>query len=257
MKKITSALLAAIACVSAASAATTGTTATGFYAGLNAGAANTNVKATFTNANSTSGGLTSINTVNTKYDAGKMAYLFGAFGGYGLQLGQSAYVGFELYGGFDSTKVSPFDDSASGGINGGLWKTTVKRTNFYGLKPRVGLMVTPSTLAYIGLGIEGGKWKVQYAPNLNQRNSAATSTIAGTASANSVNASKGGLAFAPTVGFDMFVSKNLFVRAEYSYLFGPKVTFNTDISAFGDVTGNVGKLTFLSTQHAFKVGVGY
>jgi opacity protein-like surface antigen len=257
MKKITLALLAAIASAGVASAntspAVTGTSSTGFYAGLNLGFANTNVKYSYL----TSGGTaTGVNLNNFTSDTGKLSYLFGAFGGYGLQLNQGAYVGFELYGGFDSTKFNPNNDSASGASQG-TWKVTVKRTNYYGIKPRVGYFLTPNTLAYLGFGVESGKWQAVVDPNLNATGTGSVGTVSNyPASAKQFKGSKSGVSFAPAIGLETYVTKNLFVRAEYSYLFGPKITVNQDITGY-NLAGNSVAHTFRISQQAFKIGFGY
>jgi opacity protein-like surface antigen len=254
MKKVTSALLAAVALSSAAFAAEKGSM-TGFYLGANVGAANTNVKYDW-KVDGVSNATTRAQL--TKTDGGKMGFLFGAFAGYGMGFGNNAYVGAEVYGGLDTTKVNTLDDSASGTLIS-LGKASVKRTNYYGIAPRLGYMITPSTLAYVRLGVEAGKWTAEYAPN-----AAAVDANIGTADPATAKAtrkaSKNSISLAPGLGFETALSKNLFVRAEYSYLFGPKMNIDYDISKLtngNQFNGTKVKQTFKVTQHAFKVGVGY
>lgn len=260
MKKLTTALLAAAALTTAAFAE--GSAGTGFYLGASAGVANTNVKYSYVSEQPKASGTTQ----NFNSQSGKMAGLFGAFAGYGMVVGQGAYVGGEVYGGFDTTKVTPYDDSATNtvGLNpNGFHKTTVKRSNFYGLAARLGYMVTPSTLAYIRLGVEAGKWTAQVVPNqaaVSASASANAATSAQTASAlATVSKSKNSISFAPGLGLETYINKNLFIRAEYSYLFGPSITAIQDTTAVQNsyINGNSMKHTIKISQHAFKIGVGY
>ena len=63
----------------------------------------------------------------------------------------------------------------------------------------------------------------------------------------------------PGFGVDMFVTKNLFLRAEYTYMFGPKITVKQDIRGYDNTVfaGDYVVHKFQITQQTFKVGVGY
>lgn len=264
MKKLTTALLAAAA-ISGAAFAEGNTASSGFYLGANAGVANTNVKYSFTNT-----GVAANTTYtaaqlqqNFKSDSGKMAGLFGAFAGYGMVVGQGAYFGGEAYAGLDSSKLSTYDDSNTGAATG-YFKSTVKRTNYYGLAARIGYMVTPSTLAYIRLGVEAGKWQAQVVPNaatITQQPALIASGSSQQAGSNKTfTKSKNTLSFAPGLGLEAYVTKNMFLRAEYSYLFGPSISgLNQDIQGYpnSSFAGTNVLHTFKITQHQFKIGVGY
>jgi len=266
MRKLTTALLAAAA-ISGAAFAEGNTASSGFYLGANAGVANTNVKYSFANQNVSNLNATNYTvaqlTQNFKADSGKMAGIFGAFAGYGMVVGQGAYFGGEVYGGLDSSKLSPYDDSNTGAATG-YFKATVKRTNFYGLAARVGYMVTPSTLAYIRLGIEGGKWQAQVVPDsatITQQPTAFNSaTDAQKAASNKTfTKSKNSISFAPGLGLEAYITKNMFLRAEYSYLFGPTINLSQDITGYPNsaFAGSSVAHSFKITQHQFKIGVGY
>ncbi|MDP5370201.1 MAG: outer membrane beta-barrel protein, partial [Pseudomonadota bacterium] len=238
MKKFTSALLAVTALTAAnVFAAGAVDSKTGAYLGGNVGMANTNVKYGYSNDNSfatLSGAalpaLTAARAQNYKAEAGKLNPLFGLFAGYGMQVG-TMYFGGEVYGGFDSAKVSPYDDSATG-ASAGYWKTSVKRTNFYGLAPRIGFFVTPSTMLYVKLGIEGGKWTAQVDPNAASIDGSAANADQKAASKKQFNSTKNPISFVPGLGLDAFITKNLFLRAEYTYLFGPKMTVNQNVDGY-------------------------
>lgn len=260
MKKFTSALLAVTALTAAnAFAAGAVESKTGAYLGGNVGMANTNVKYGYMNQNVGK----AVRQQNFKAETGKFNALFGLFAGYGMQVG-SMYFGGEVYGGFDSTKVSAYDDSASG-TSVGYWKASVKRTNFYGIAPRLGFFVTPSTMLYAKLGIEGGKWTATVNPNAGTIDTYASTTGTNptadqkTKSKIATVASKNSISFTPGLGVDMFVSKSLFIRAEYSYMFGPKITAVQDTNGYNNdvMDGSSVKHTFQITQQTFKVGVGY
>jgi len=241
MKKLTSILLVAAA---ATAVHAEGTSATGFYAGANVGIANTQAKYTANSVNPAATGSTS--TQNFKAETGKMGALFGVFAGYGMTFAQGAYAGFELSGGLDTTKFDAYNDSAT--TKNGFPKVTLKRTNFYGLAGRLGYMVTPSTLAYVKLGIEAGKWKADVTPNQNIENTYYADLTKVDATKKTQSASKNSLSFVPGVGFEMFLNKNLFLRAEYTYLFGPKVTVNQDAANYANGYINGEKL-----RHELKV----
>lgn len=256
MKKFTSALLAVTALTAAnVFAAGAVDSKTGAYLGGNVGMANTNVKYGFISGNASGAAVPTLTANNYKNQAGKMNPLFGLFAGYGMQVG-TMYFGGEVYGGFDSAKVTPYDDSASGN-SVGFWKTSVKRTSFYGIAPRVGAFITPSTMLYVKLGIEGGKWKAQVDPNFGTLDQANYATKAN--SKKQFSGSKNSISFVPALGLDAFITKNLFLRAEYSYMFGPKVTVKQDVSAYpnGLLPGDLVTHTYQITQQTFKVGVGY
>ena len=244
MKKFTSTLLAVTAMTVSAFAGSAVESKTGFYLGGNVGLANTNAKYNFVTSGTGTGEVAGAQ--NTNIQAGSMNALFGLFAGYGMQVG-SMYFGGEAYAGLDSTKVTAYDDSNTASVSS-FWKTTVKRTNFYGLAPRLGF-VAGNALVYVRLGVEAGKWTTN-------------TTLTGTASsghtlAAPVNTSKNSISFAPGVGIEASLSKNLFLRAEYSYLFGPSVKYSQDVTNDSAVAAATATHTVKITQQSFKVGVGY
>lgn len=255
MKKLT--LLATAALVGVAVADAPASSVTGFYTGVNLGLANTNVKNTLQNLNVPS--ANAAQTYNIQSQAGKMGLQYGLFGGYNMGLGSGAVVGAELFVSGDSTKVDVYNATSGNAtsVNRSFGKLTIKRTFFYGLAPRVGFMITPNVLAFVSLGIEGGKWKSIYTPDSYAASALTSGKDVGAAISNST---KNRMNFAPGVGFDAFVSKNVFIRAQYKYVFGPSITNNKDISQtekagvfFGDTIRNASKVT----QQSFTLAVGY
>ncbi|MES2252590.1 MAG: outer membrane beta-barrel protein [Pseudomonadota bacterium] len=278
MKRFTSALLAvtALATVSVyADGAVSGgsESKTGIYVGGNAGLANTNVKYGFTNAGTnftatgagpTSGAVTSQYTMANNSQAGSFGGLFGLFGlfaGYGMQVG-TMYFGGEAFGGLDTAKVTSFDDNGTG--NGSVTSTgvgtspvyaiakaSVKRTSYYGLAARIGAFVNSNTLFYVRLGVEAGKWQAQVQPHgVFTANDGGVSNRLFTANKNSIS-------FAPGLGLEAYITHNMFVRAEYTYLFGPKLNVSQNTVNAEDVPTDAIKHTFKVSQQTFKVGVGY
>ena len=242
MKKL--ALLASAAAISTAAMADSSACATtGFYAGANLGLANTQVKYNLTN------GVTGAAKLNQASDMGKMGLQYGLMGGYNMGLGNGAVVGVELFVGGDSSKVKA-DDNGSGN-SAALGKVQVKRRMYYGLAPRVGYMVTPNTLAYVRLGLEGGQWKADYIPANND-------TLFTTAESKKVvGQKKNRINFAPGVGMDVFVSKNMFVRAQYHYVFGPKLTVKSSDDSDDTALPYKTERKFKTSQHVFSLAVGY
>ncbi len=267
MNKFTSALLAvtAFSATVAMAGESAPASATGFYVGANAGAANSNAKYNFVaqNVTGSSSIIASDRAVNFKADAGKLSALFGLFAGYGMQINK-AYVGAEVYGGFDTANFSVYDDSGTA-KSSGYWKSSVSRKNFFGFAPRAGFFVTPSTMAYIRLGVEFGKWEAKVDPNFATIDFSGTSYFGSGAAANASKSrkqfknSKNAVSFAPGLGVEVFMTKNLFMRAEYSYLFGPSINVTQDTSGYDNslCPGSSYAHSFKISQHAMKIGVGY
>lgn len=250
MKNLSVALLAVAALSTSAMANN------GFYLGASAGVAQTNVKYDYAVQNAPN--PTFLNATRT--DGGKTAGLFGLFAGYGVVVGSGAYVGGEIYGGFDTTSFSPYDDTASG-AGAAFWKVKLERKYYYGLAARLGYMITPNTLAYIRLAAEAGKWKASVSPNTAlfdaPRRAAAATDEAVAKAKQTQTKNKTGIQFAPGVGVEVYVSKNLFIRAEYSYLFGPKISLSNSIAETSTISGTTANHNLKTSQHAMKVGIGY
>lgn len=262
-------MLTTAAVVAATSVAYAGTAggkvAQGAYLGASAGAANTNVKYNWVANNPLvpTGGSAAAETRLAKSDNGKMAGIFGLLAGYNFQSGSLVFGG-EIYGGFDSAKVTVFDDTGSGNsTEAALWNSSVKRTNFMGFAPRFGFMIAPNTLMYARLGMEVGKWKARIDPNQKSLDLAVgTGTITPAQTATSrlaTTGSKGGLSFAPGLGMEVYMGK-AFLRAQYSYLFGPKITLTQDTNGYSNntqINGTSVTHTYKMSQHKVELAVGY
>lgn len=246
MKKFAIAVAAA-SMLSAVYAESCANAFTGFYAGVQAG------------MNSTTGTLNMSGYANTldaagttrtqKNNAGKNSFLGGLFAGYGMGVGSCAYVGGELYLNFGSSNVTLFDSSNSS-ADDRTFKITSKSTYNLGAKVRLGYTVSQQAMIFLGLGLEYSK------NTLTATNVAAGQTLAAVSSALVTKKNKKQINFAPSVGMDILLNKNLFVRGEYTYVLGTsqKLSPVTQNAAPAVVTGNVkAKLT----QQRFMLGLGY
>ena len=186
MKKLTLALVASALSIGATSAHIN----TGFYLGGAVGYGATTGRATVTN-------VTGVNA------HGDTAANIGIHGGYGW-VQNCTYFGAEVAYTFENTKITNSLFGTAGASQ------TLKRDGYFGVALRAGYLFTPATMAYIRLGGNWGKWK------LNDNNFA----FAGTTSAGSKNR----LSFAPGFGLETAVHKNVYLRGEYTYEFGPTVS---------------------------------
>lgn len=192
----------------------------GFYAGAQAGMNSLSGKQTI------DGGAGALST-----DLGKKSFIGGLFAGYGMGVGSCAYVGGELYVNFGNNNVTIEKTAAR--------DATLKGTYNFGAKVRLGYTVSPQAMIFLGLGLERAKWQVKdvAAAATNKKN-------------------KTNFAFAPSVGMDMFVNKNLFVRGEFTYVLAPKMKIEG--AATGTpVVGAGATYKVNATQQRFTLGLGY
>jgi hypothetical protein len=237
MKKI--ALMASALLAGAAVADAPAHSFAGFYTGLNAGATYCGVQASYAESPVTT-------SQNFKQNFGKFGFQGGLFGGYNFAVAQNVIVGAELFMFGDSTNIKTAQSAtpsstpaASDGVSipntaGVPGISSVKRSFGYGLAFRAGCMVTPSTLLYVRLGLEAGRWQASFNPANGWSGSTTTVPLVGgpgnigsaavTPTMNAATAKKNGLAFAPGIGVEMLLSKNTLARLQYHHVFGPKIT---------------------------------
>jgi opacity protein-like surface antigen len=142
-----------------------------------------------------------------------------------------------LYTNFANNNVSIFSDNDT--------KQTFKNTYNMGLKVRLGYTVSQQAMIFLGLGMEKSKWQ---AKDVAQR--------AAHRGGQTFKKNKSNFAFAPSVGMDMFVNKNLFIRGEFTYVLAPKMTITGDTASTPFVgTGTTAKIA--ATQQRFTLGLGY
>ena len=234
MKKFAMAALAALS-LNTASAESCASSFSGFYAGAQVG------------MNSTTGTLTTDNlktaaglNADIKTSTGKKSFLGGIFAGYGMGVGSCAYVGAEFYGNFGSAGNTLMDTS-----NGAkLFTVKAKNTMAFGAKVRLGYTVSQQAMIFVGLGLEYAKWALK-AENHVDANTVEKTTKGKT----------GKVHFAPSVGMDMFLSKNLFVRGEYTYVLAAKGKISPQQGLVAVNTTATMKVNL--SQQRFALGLGY
>ena len=212
MKKLALALVASTVALGATHA---NHISTGFYLGAHAGYGSLTGKVS-----------NSVNNAGSA-DFGSGFGNIGIHGGYGWVTG-CLYLGGELSYTFENAKAN----NTVGG-NGNL---QLKRNGYARAALRGGYLFTPSTMGYIALGGNWGKY------TLNDSRTFPNNAISG---------SKNRLSFAPGVGVETAVHKNVYLRLEYNYEFGPSVRATSATNA-NDFT-NVGTIR----SQSGKVGLSY
>lgn len=240
MKKYAIALATA-ALLSSATASSCASSFSGFYAGAQAGLASTTGKVQTETASSAAAARALV----AKYNVGDKSFVGGLFAGYGMGVGSCAYVGGELYANFDSLKKKVMDPEV---VTSSYFTGKIAHKFAFGAKVRLGYTVSQQAMVFLGLGGEYGKTEV----SLTNVDTAAANTGKGVVTSKK----KTNFSFAPSVGMDMFLSKNLFLRGEYTYVIGLKATakdaaFNTAANGYKlDAKANL-------TQQRFMLGLGY
>ncbi len=219
MKKLALALIASTVALSAANA----NIATGFYLGATAGFGATTAKSSGSNA------VTGV-AVDGSTDAGSTVPNIGLIGGYGWVTG-CMYYGGEVGYSFENSKIR-----ATSGSNA----AQLKRNGYFNAALRGGYLFTPNTMFYVRLGAHWGKW------TLND-----SSARFGFDSANPASGSKNRLSFAPGVGLETAIHKNVYLRVEYTYEFGPSVRATN--GSVANASTNVGSIR----SQSGKVGLTY
>lgn len=198
----------------------------GFYAGVQAG------------INSAHSKLKNGKEYNITY--GGQAFLGGGFAGYGMGIGNCAYLGGEIYINPTSIDIKYADKK--------YLKVSARNPINFGIKTRLGYAVNPQAMIFLGLGLECAKWtlKMQYSGNFTETDGTVKMVE------KEYKRNKSTFAFAPSIGTEIFMTKNVFMRTEYTYIApiairleakypnGSRFTFKTQIN-----------------QHRFTLGLGY
>ena len=220
MKKLALALVASAVTLSAANA----NISTGFYLGATAGFGATSGKAT----GAVDNGAGVERAVSGSRDIGGNAANIGLIGGYGWVSG-CMYYGGEIGYSFENTKIRDT-------FNSNTRSSELKRNGYFNAALRGGYLFTPNTMFYVRLGMNWGKWTL---------NDSFLSSVA-----NPAKGSKNRMSFVPGLGLETAIHKNVYLRVEYTYEFGPSVRAKAN-NVVGYV--NVGSIR---TQSA-KVGLAY
>lgn len=216
----------------------------GFYAGLQAGMNSTAGTYSIDNYQSrnaaTAGQLSSTNGT-----LGKRSFLGGIFTGYGMGVGSCAYAGAEVYANFGNSSATIYDTSNLFANDKNL-KLSVKRDYNLGAKLRLGYTVSPQAMIFLGLGLEYAKMQLQ---SDNVQTATAQIGVTTTVKKNSRK-----ISFAPSIGMDMFVNKNIFLRGEYTYVLG--TSQKLEATQVGVIRTNA-TVKANMTQQRFALGLGY
>jgi len=225
MKKLALALVAS----TVALGATQANISTGFYLGAAVGYGSTTGKLTTTD---NAAGVVQQRAGST--EIGANAANIGIMGGYGW-VANCLYFGGELAYTFENAKITDTLGQVAG--TGSL---QLKRNGYFNVAVRGGYLFTPNTMLYIRLGANIGKWTLN--DTLNAFNNA-----------NPGRGSKSRLSFAPGLGLETAVHKNVYLRVEYVYEFGPSVRASSGNAGFTTHFSNVGTIR----SQSGKVGLVY
>lgn len=223
MKKLAMAL--AITTIVGAGAASANISS-GFYigAGVGYGASTSEVK--FHRASGQNGNSFHV------HDAGEESAAFRLLAGYGMVSGCWYFAGEGYYDFLDQDirgHGSRRHIGSSVSDNG--FRYHMHRHAVYGLKARVGWLLTPSAMTFIGLAIQGGEWRahgriqradngawVRYGRHGHHGHDGHHGHGHGHGHGN--HGCFGDINFVPSIGMEIAASKNVYVRGEYSYEFG-------------------------------------
>ena len=247
MKKFVIAAVAATALNTTANAESCASNFSGFYAGLQAGM-NATVGNVKMDGYASAPSQPQANT-SEKNTFGNKSFIGGLFAGYGMGIGPCAYVGGEVYANFGNINNKVFDSSDYVDVEK-TFKVTQKNNMNFGAKIRLGYTVSPQAMIFLGLGLEYSRW------HLKCENITPTNAIAQTVPT-TTKKNRAVISFAPSVGMEMFMTKNIFVRGEYTYVVGTNQKLNpqqTTVNVPATVTSTV-KVN--NDQHRFALGLGY
>ena len=227
MKKFVIAVVAAAA-LNTVSAESCASNFSGFYAGLQAGI-------NYAHGKSTKQGPAIKDKLTD--EEGTNSFIGGLFTGYGMGIGQCMYVGGEIYGnlGANNLNLTHLDSDVE--------KLSAKNNGNFGVKVRLGYVASPQAMIFLGLGLEHSQWKVKYehidgilARGVEREYKRTISRVA----------------FSPSVGADVFMTKNFFVRGEFTYV--------APVGGKGEGKARDGSpVQFKSyvNQRRFTLGLGY
>lgn len=226
MKKLALALVAS----TVALGATQANISTGFYLGGAVGYGATTAKQT----NQTTVAGVGV-AANGSFNIGANAANIGIMGGYGWQTG-CAYFGGELGYTFENSKITSNINQAVG-----TGSMQLKRNGYFNAALRGGWLFTPNTMLYIRLGMNIGKWTLTDSLYGNFNNT------------NVGRGSKSRLTFAPGIGLETAIHKNVYLRLEYIYEFGQSVRATNSAAATAQSFTNIASIRSQSA----KIGLAY
>lgn len=191
----------------------------GFYAGAGAGWSYKKFEPSLT-----------FNGTTTKFSKKDNDFKASLFGGYGRTCG-ALYLGGELS---LATTTGSFNRTFT--FSGNTETVKHKRSVILGVAPRIGAVFAKSMLAYLKLGLELSRDKLQ------------TSGTDANNAAFSANKTQNKLAFAPGIGLEKAFG-NIITRLEYSYNLGSKMNVG--------YTGSTDTDSVKYKTHSVQLGVAY
>ncbi len=198
--------------------------------------------------NNISSDLAADNVVlNNKINLGKKNFVFGVFGGYGIDFNSCFYVGPELYASFGSSKVKILNQSDNQ-VSSKVFVVNLNKKYTVGGKVRLGYTVSPKAMVFLGFGGEMNKYE------LKSENIA--TAVAQTGVDLVVKKSKNKFQFAPSVGMDMKLNQNIVIRGEYTYSMKTKLKI---APAYIEVATSkrVADIKVNPENHRFELKVAY
>ena len=232
MKKLALALVSSAFVMSATQA----NIGTGFYAGAMLGHGSTSASLKFQQTL-----LGNPYPVKGTRGIGGSSANFGLMAGYGAVLTDSFYLGGELGYTFSNDKITSNLDAPNDSS-----KFEVKRSGYFTAALRGGYLLTPNTMAYVRLGINAGKWSVSdnYHGNFGRLSNS-----------NAAKGSSGSMTFAPGLGLETALTKNILLRVEYTCEFVGGITAKADVNnaAFKHSYTKVDNIR----THSGKIGISY
>lgn len=199
---------------------------TGPHLGLNAIVAKKSSAMTFTGLGKSK---TDSETYKTSGGLGANGLVTGVFAGYGKTFHDAYYLGVDTYSNMSRNEMVLYKSN----------NTTQKINNSSncGIKLRMGWLVSPTTMLYVGLGQEYSTWKF-------------TTTASGD---NDINVKAQKLHLTYTGGIETHLHQDIFLRGEYMYVKGPEIR----ISSKSRATSISSDSKIAVAQHRVILGLGY
>lgn len=200
-----------------------------------------NTKANVSNEKATNIANSAGAATNTSKNSTGLGY--GAFGGYGVVMNDTYYVGGEASISSDTANRKVNQNATDSGNNASYTNNiNYKRGIAVGVAPRLGY-IFGNNMVYAKPGVEISKDKATAVVS-------ATPAGSSTASSSTVSASKRNVAIAPAVGYEKALGP-LLLRTEYTYNRGKKLGINSNSAPVTEL-GNVAY-----KDHRLAVGAAY
>lgn len=231
--------LSAAALVNAAQLSAAPKISSGAYAGVAAGVSVLGGKNGFTYSDDAGGPMEVSKQAN--FSLSKTSPALSIFAGYGKKI-SGFWTAAELFYQFDSLKNKENPIFTNGTEPKNIKSSS---TGAYGASAHLGFLPAENCVAYLILGVEARRFKVQFSdPDPAQ----ITPTI---------NKGYTSIAFAPGVGARFALAKNISLRTEYKYAMHRTKTITSSATHSGAAYTDQVQLKHKPKVHNFSVGVVY